>query len=99
MLDMCVFHSLAAHVAQCDYSNKEELIAGVMHLWRSLSAVTLSRQCASKAITMQRFIDNAGDETDLAHVGLGAAFLEGGLVELWDEAYRYCAVRHLPESS
>ena len=80
MLDMCVFHSLAAHVAQCDYSNKEELVAAVMHSWRSLSPVTLSRQWAAKAITMHRVIDNEGDEIDSAHVGQGAAFLEGGLV-------------------
>ena len=99
MLDMCVFHSLAAHVAQCDYSNKEGLVATVMHSWRSLPAVTLSRQWASKAITMQRLIDTEGEEIYSAHVGLGAAFQEGELVEVWDEVDRYCAVRHLPESS
>ena len=98
MLDMCVFHSLAAHVAQCDYSNKEELVAAVMHSWRSLSPVTLSKQWASKAITMRRFIDNEGEEINSAHVGLGAAFREGGLIELWLEVERYCARRHPKES-
>ena len=37
---------------------------------------------------MRRFIDNEGEEIDSAHVGLGAAFLEGGLVEVWNEVDR-----------
>ena len=83
MLDMCVFHSLAAHVAQVDYSTKEELVAAVMESWRVLAPVTLSKQWACKAITMRRFVDNEGEEINSAHVGLGAAFIEDGLPEVW----------------
>ena len=47
---------------------------------------------------MRRFIDNEGEEINAAHVGLGAAYREGGLVELWLEVERYCARRHPKES-
>ena len=97
LLDMCVFHVLAARVAQCDYDTKEELVAAVKEAWLSLNPMTLSKCWASKAVTMRRFVDNCGKEIDAAHVGLTSAFREGGLPEVWAEVDRYCAVRHPTE--
>ena len=83
MLAMCVFHSLAAYIAQCDYENKEELVAAVHDAWRCLNARTLNRQWASKCVQMRRLIDNKDKDVDSAHSGFGAAHLEGGHAELW----------------
>ena len=80
---MCVFHSLAAHVAQCDYENKEELVAAIHDAWRCLDPRTLDRQWDSKCMPMRCLVDNKGVEIDSAHVGLGAAHLEGGHAEIW----------------
>ena len=98
MLDMCVFHSLAAHVAQCDYENKEELVATVHDAWQCLDPRMLNRQWASKCVPMRRLVNNKDVEIDSPHVGLGAAHLEDGQAELWRFIERYYAVAHAPKS-
>ena len=98
MLDMCVFNSLASHVAQCDYADKEELVAAVHDAWRCLDPRILDRMWGTKCVLMRRLIDNKGKEIDSAHIGLTSAHLEGGHAELWRFVERYNAVAHAPEA-
>jgi hypothetical protein len=51
MLDMAVFHSMSALVAQVDYETKDELVAAVQDAWAVLKPSTLSMEWACKAIT------------------------------------------------
>jgi len=70
MLDMAVFNSLAAAVAQVDYEKKDELEAAVHAAWRALDPNMLERLWACKCITMRQFVFYRGEEFSAAHTGL-----------------------------
>ena len=83
MLDMAVFHSMSALVAQVDYETKEELVAAVDNAWATLKPETLSMEWACKAITFAQFVHLEGLEFRGAHVGLRKAKFKGGWTAVW----------------
>ena len=80
MLDMAVFHSMSALVAQVDYETKDELAAAVVDTWAMLEPATLSMEWACKAVTLAQFVQLEGEAFLGAHVGLRKALAHGG----WD---------------
>ena len=82
MLDMAVFNSLAAWVAQVDYENKWDLDAAVHEAWDALPLKTLMMQWACKLITMCQLVYHRGEEFKAAHPKLGQAYVFGGQLGL-----------------
>lgn len=85
MLDMAVFHSMSALVAQVDYETKDELVAAVDDAWACLSPDTLSMEWACKAITFVQFVALEGEEFSGVHVGLRKALAKGGWEAVWEK--------------
>ena len=88
MLDMAVFNSMAAYVAQHDYENKRDLHAAVLEAWDALPVSTLLMQWACKSVTMAQLIHHRGDEFKAAHPGLRKARAAGGFAGLEAKARR-----------
>ena len=84
ILDMAVFHSMSALVAQMDYETKDELVAGVQDAWAVLKPSTLSMEWACKAITFTQFVALEGDDFTGVHTGLRKAYAKGGWAEVWN---------------
>lgn len=82
MLDMAVFNSLAARVAQVDHENKRDLDAAVHEAWDELPLKTLMMQWACKSITMCRFVYHRAEEFKAAHPKLRQAYASGGRLGL-----------------
>ena len=90
MLDMAVFNSMAAYVAQHDYKNKRDLAAAVQEAWDALPVLALLMQWACKSVTMAQLIHHCGDEFKAAHPGLRKARAAGCFAGLEAKARRVC---------
>ena len=90
MLDMTVFNSMAAYVAQHDYENKKGLAAAVQEAWDALPISTLLMQWACKSVTMAQLIHHRGGEFKAAHPELRKARAAGGFAGLEAKARRVC---------
>ena len=84
MLDMAVFHSLAAKVAQYDYRTKDQLVSAVHQAWAELEPETLEMQWACKCVVMRLFVDLKGRSFRMTHAAkLRNARRQGGRAGLW----------------
>ena len=86
ILDLCVFHSLSARVAQVDYRTKTQLHAAVDVAFAQLDPEVLEMQWAVKATLMHRLVEMGGGHIPITHEGLRVARGRGGpagRVRLW----------------